>query len=903
MIALLSLSPSPSPLPLPIPLSLAVSQEEAQEIVDKALESGSLKQRNMITVITGIMGAGKTCLLRALFGLKPHNKYTSTGVAEKSFRGLMHHIAKMGSFELLKQEEVHEFLAPLLSSGISEASIVSLARNFTEEEIEDWQDPPSDSSASSFPSLSPYSESTESESVRHPKSVPSLHEPIPLLPHSPASSLPSSQSATSYSCKAMTSALRAKMTSKEALVLELIHMIDTGGQPEFMEVMPCLVHNSNFTLLVLNLAQPLDAYPKVTFHQHGKGYTRPLPSPLTSRQTIRQLARTMQAKKCIKVHVGGHGSKLMVIGTHRDCIWPWKVAATLAAVNMELKKIFIPAFQKELIVYRSIDDIVFSVNTRRPGSKDKRVFKLIRQNISDAAEGREIDIPPSFLMFEQDAMRYAGQLGILSFDECMKIGVPLKMPEKVVKAALIYFHQHSIFLYFPNVLPKLVFTNPQIPLDFVNEVVAFSYMVGSGAYPGLPAEYAISLKSGVLLDEMLHHEPLSSCFVPGVYESQQAIALFTHLFVIAPLREETPQIRDKISEKDGKTTSVQQKYLMPCMLPDLENISNIPRSPVEVFLVRFSDDCAPNGVFGSSLSTLLSSHGWEICHKEDGSPQCLAHNIVTLHDPKMPAQITYVNATRHYEVHVKAHDIETCADVCPMIRNTIFSAIRATFEVMHFDETIEDAFLCPCKKNVSLSHAALPCTFHQRIYLKCSISGESLGPADDKHKVWLSAEPTTPPQPKAQPQKHKERLPATEDRPTLPQLPANDKHRACLSMTPAQPQTQPQKPKERLPSTEDRPTLPELISFKTSTESVNIVECIGVQYKQLCPLLLQDRDGTITQIIERECFFKITEINQEILQRWIQGKGRQPVQWSTLIDVLKKIGLSVLAKKIEDNLQ
>ena len=422
-----------------------MSQEEAQEIVDKALESGSLKQRNMITVITGIMGAGKTCLLRALFGLKLHNKYTSTGVAEKSFRGLMHHIAKMGSFELLKQEEVHEFLAPLLSSGMSEASIVSLARNFTEEEIEDWQDPPSDSfaSTSSFPSSSPYSESTESTTVPHPKSVPSLHEPIPSLPHSPALSLPSSQSATqptpdeSYSCKAMTSALQTKMTRKETLILELIHMIDTGGQPEFMEVMPCLIHNSDLTILVLNLEQPLDAYPKVTFHQHGKGYTRKLPSPLTSRQTIRQLARTMQAKRCIKV--GGHGSKLMVIGTHRDCILPWKVMATLAAVNMELKKIFIPAFQKELIVYRTIDDIIFAVNTRRPGSSDKRVFKLIRQNISDVAEGREIDIPPSFLMFEQDAIRYAGQLGrdILRFDECMKIGVQVKMPERVVKAALI----------------------------------------------------------------------------------------------------------------------------------------------------------------------------------------------------------------------------------------------------------------------------------------------------------------------------------------------------------------------------------------------------------------------------------------------------------------------------------
>ena len=453
----LSLSSLPvSVHPFPPFHPLAVSQEKAQEIVDKALECGSLKQRNMITVITGITGAGKTCLLRALFGLKPHNKYISTGVAENSFRGLMHHIAKMGSFELLKQEEVHEFLAPFLSSGMSEASIVSLARTFTKEELEDWQDTSSDSSVSSFPSFSPYSESA---AVPHrvPMSVPSLHEPISSLPHSPALSLPSSQSAAqpipdkSYSCEAMASALQTRMTSKEALVLELIHVIDTGGQPEFIEVMPCLVHNSNLTLLVLNLAQPLDAYPKITFHQRGKGYTRPLPSPLTSRQTIRQLAHTMQAKRCMKV--SGHGSKLMVIGTHRDCILPWKVASTLAAVNKELKKIFIPAFKKELIVNRSIDDIVFSVNTRRPGSSDKRVFKLIRQNISDAAEGREMDIPPSFLMFEQDAIKYAEQLGreILSFDECMQIGVLLKMPEKVVKAALIYFHQHNIFLYFPKV--------------------------------------------------------------------------------------------------------------------------------------------------------------------------------------------------------------------------------------------------------------------------------------------------------------------------------------------------------------------------------------------------------------------------------------------------------------------
>ena len=59
------------------------------------------------------------------------------------------------------------------------------------------------------------------------------------------------------------------------------------------------------------------------------------------------------------------------------------------------------------------------------------------------------------------------------------------MSSEVVWAALIYFHRHNIFLYFQYVLPNLVFLGPQVPLDFVNAIVAFSYKVKSGALPAL----------------------------------------------------------------------------------------------------------------------------------------------------------------------------------------------------------------------------------------------------------------------------------------------------------------------------------------------------------------------------------------------------------------------------------
>ena len=66
-----------------------MNDEEAQTIVDQALESGSLKQRNVINRV-GIVGSGKTWLSHPLFRIHSPDRYTSTGIAEKSFRGLLH---------------------------------------------------------------------------------------------------------------------------------------------------------------------------------------------------------------------------------------------------------------------------------------------------------------------------------------------------------------------------------------------------------------------------------------------------------------------------------------------------------------------------------------------------------------------------------------------------------------------------------------------------------------------------------------------------------------------------------------------------------------------------------------------------------------------------------------------
>ena len=76
-----------------------------------------------------------------------------------------------------------------------------------------------------------------------------------------------------------------------------------------------------------------------------------------------------------------------------------KLTETLAAVNKELKSIFLPAMEDELILYRSRDEIIFPVNLLEPNDNDKIVLQQIRQKISDAHKVEKAEIPliPSLL--------------------------------------------------------------------------------------------------------------------------------------------------------------------------------------------------------------------------------------------------------------------------------------------------------------------------------------------------------------------------------------------------------------------------------------------------------------------------------------------------------------------------
>ncbi len=96
------------------------------------------------------------------------------------------------------------------------------------------------------------------------------------------------------------------------------------------------------------------------------------------------------------------------------------------------------------------------------------------------------------------------------------------------------------------------------------------------------------------------------------------------------------------------------------------------------------------------------------------------------------------------------------------------------------------------------------------------------------------------------------------------------------------------------------PTMPELVRLKGERQLHNIFKEIGTRYSDFGTLLLEDNTGAVIQGLETRCGNDSVRINREILSGWLQGEGKKPVTWATLIGVLRDINMDTLAEDIED---
>ena len=129
-------------------------------------------------------------------------------------------------------------------------------------------------------------------------------------------------------------------------------------------------------------------------------------------------------------------------------------------------------------------EVIFPINAKKPKEQDHQVCAEIRKQIEDKKNAPPpYKIPIGWFLLEQDIIK-ASKGGVICKSECLGLAALLNINGEALTAALEYFDDLNIFLYYPSVLPEIVFSNPQILLDKVTELVHFSYSLQTSSLPG-----------------------------------------------------------------------------------------------------------------------------------------------------------------------------------------------------------------------------------------------------------------------------------------------------------------------------------------------------------------------------------------------------------------------------------
>ena len=751
------------------------SKKQSEKLLDEALKDGFVGVTIVVCIVLGQPGVGKTHLKYLLLDRRPPHLRNSTICAETPVRVEIRTVSGTkiqnirGKWKEVSDEDMLDIVAKMILlaepqlSQKSEQSIFSkVASMFSSRQ---------GAGGAKLPTL------------KHPPRKGKLEQG-------------STEPTLSDSCqKAMKgimdkivqriSKLRSNAKSQEELhcqgdslsqsVGEIIlqskwiYFTDSGGQPQYHELLPLFVRSISSALCVTRLTDKLDETQEVEYYQDGKQIGVTQQSQLSAKGTIQCLVNTIQSYSN-----QDQPPKIIMVGTHLDkleemCTKQPSPGASESSVHSSAKiesveekdqkliEMLKPEFFDQL-VFPSGDmkKLLFTLNALNPGKREEGTAQSIRHAVETAGARKE-RVPIWWYIMElllQELARELGR-GVLSRAECLEMARLLGIRSDSFYAALEFFDKLNVIKYSPDVLPDVVFIESQIPLDKVSELVHHSYLLRQppSAKSSLPVEgeWRHFRDRGIVSKACLKSERFSRHYVPGIFSVDDLCEILKKLLVFAPVPNPA------ITHQDDSTPSTSNKekethFVMPAALESLLEAAlaqyRESSSEIAALLVRFPKGSRRAGVFCCFVVHLIKHFGWS--HILDDT-ELLYRNCFKIHLPTdPPCSVTLIDSNSMIEVYVKlaAGAVPSeCSALLNVIKNAILSGIDAACIALNYKQTKpEFTFYCPhTSPSPQSSRADQPkelkphtATLNdKKTFLTCDLVHDNSYPLQAGHLIWF----------------------------------------------------------------------------------------------------------------------------------------------------------------------
>ena len=727
---------------------LSIGRRLAKKIYEEEMKRGVTKRRLTKLVMVGIAGSGKSTSLQTVIEEEPlaEDQRTSTPLLTRPVQTEVVIVHDKVHWKKRSPEEKKKYIAGLLrvrAQRLGQASPAS-------------QDPasiptPTPSSPSHPSSAQPSSSAQQSSTATQPvktTGTPTTNTPTATPDRSsraaPAEVTLESLLQSSEEDQEYISHMNIPSDSPEMIHDEtVVYMVDSGGQPEFMEAMAVFLGETSACVLVIDLSQSLDEHPHIGYWRRGKPVSKPYRCIRTNEENLKKFIQTINT---FTSKTKGPPSKLLFLGTHRDLAHKC-LPETVADKNERLKKLIPAKFEKQIIQLDK-KTLIFEMNAQNPDDMDRKTAEKVRSYILQQCPAKEVEIPLRWDAFEEKLRSLTKGLGrlVMSRKECWRVAQSLGLEKDTFNAALDFFHNWSLMFYFRDILPEVVFIDPQVLLDKVSELVVFMFELRepedeettSSEMPAaatskssrqnlhqqrkattdeelkepLPKRARISKtpekdlqplppgwqqfeKFGHVTKAFLEHEQFSSHYHRGIFSCEDLIHLLEELLVFA-----------KLEREEGPDT-----WLMPSVLRQVteEKVKEVCVSAGPL-AVDFPDGGPQNGIFCSLMAHVLSPqhphpHPWKLCLSSN-QPKCLYRDCIQFHVPDF-GSVTLVDRFQYFEVHISdTTGQEEEQELWRHVNRSVFCGIEKISEMLGYSNNKpRPAIICP-KSHTDKDHTA-----------------------------------------------------------------------------------------------------------------------------------------------------------------------------------------------------
>ena len=696
------------------------------------MQSGYVVLHTIVLLLIGVAGAGKTCFCHMLFDEPPPPVRESTPLAKSSIRALSFSRATMSQTEgaVFWRRVSSKMLSSLIADGIkSFVDALSIPKSGSEH------------TKSSKPGGT-------TEHMQVPQMLLSTTDDLKLRLVPPLSHTISTYEKYKGKDKEVAGTINHRQLSDIDQLFEMepvkqllemisdsrgsveifrqvwLYIIDSGGQPQFHELLPTFVRHVSAVAFFVKLNETLANRPLIEYYSKGGvSACEPYQSSHTNLQVIQNCLQAMQTR-CL-VEKTAECPELFFIGTHHDLD---NKEEPLCGKDARLLEILHQhdIFSKHLAYYTlgSVDKLLYPVNAQTPSGADKEVVASFRQDVMEKCRKHERQIPIRWFVLES-LLQKLSQNGVVSFKKCLEVASRLGMDEDRLRAAIEYLAQLNIFEFYPRVLPKVVFTTSQVLLTKITELVEYSHFLRNRSVPHCSSEDKEFRDNGYLSLKFLEQERFSSHFVSGLFEAEDLLILLEDRLVVTRRDHGTFIMTSVLSEFSPEKLD--------------EHRLAISKSSTHVpIAVHYPGSLFPVGIFTSLVSHLQTTSNWKILMKA-GKPVCLFKNCVDfiVRTCDLNANVTLFYTHQWIGVYARIFDDQQQAS---FLCSIVFDGLAHAAEIQRYSHIIpEFAFLCPCEPGTSdqQSFPHIATITPNKRYICCSCDENNCYVLTKSHCLWM----------------------------------------------------------------------------------------------------------------------------------------------------------------------